>query len=156
MLNHNIILKLEEYIQYRTGAKTVSLIIRNMLLKPFISTSLRSFWHYWNPGYGYYLLFYCYKPIRKLLPNWVSLIITFIVCGFLHDIFYLAPMMIMNGGEFVLPFLTTWFFIISIGILMADYLKIRFDKINIIFRPIFHSGFLAITFYLTRYIDLSI
>src|SRR5690554_7251697 len=78
-------MNLEEYTQYRTGSTKISLIIRNMFLKPFTSSSLRSFWKYWNPSWGYFLLFYCYKPIRVFLPNWASLIITFLISGLFHD-----------------------------------------------------------------------
>jgi len=145
---------LEKYIQYRTGATKVSIIARNMFLKPFTASSLRSFWKYWNPGLGYYLLYYCYKPLRSLFPHWICLIITFLACGLAHDVTYIAPMMLMNGGKFVLPFVTTWFLIIALGVLLTDYLRISFNNINALFRPILHFAFLAITFCITRYIDL--
>ena len=146
---------LEEYTYYRTGSTKVSLIIRNMFFKPFISSSFRSFWKYWNPSWGYFLLFYCYKPIRTIFPSWASLIITFLICGLLHDIIYMIPIM-MNEGEFVFPFITMWFLIISIGILLTEYLQIDFKKIKLMYRPIFHLGYLIGTFILTRYIDLSL
>lgn len=145
---------LEEYIQYRTGTAKVPLIVRNMFLKPFVSNSLRSFWNYWNPGFGYFLLFYCYKPLRNIFPNWISLIITFLVCGLAHDILYIAPITIVDGLGFVFPFITVWFLIVAIGILITDFFQIDFRKINKIFRPIFHLGYLGITFSLTRYFDL--
>ncbi|MBT8314774.1 MAG: hypothetical protein KJP26_09985, partial [Maribacter sp.] len=96
----------EAYIQYRTGTTKVPLIIRNMFLKPFVANSLRSFWNYWNPGYGFFLLFYCYAPLRNIFLNWISLIITFLVCGLLHDILYLVPMIFVDGLGFVFPFIT--------------------------------------------------
>ena len=146
---------LGEYTQYRTGSTKVSLIIRNMFFKPFVSSSFRSFWKYWNPSWGYFLLFYCYKPIRAFFPHWASLMITFLISGLFHDIIYIVPMM-MDDGEFVFPFITVWFLIISIGILLTEYLQIDFDKTNLKFRPIFHLGYLVGTFILTRYIDLSL
>src|SRR5690554_5488829 len=125
-------MNLEEYTQYRTGSTKISLIIRNMFLKPFVTSSLRSFWKYWNPSWGYFLLFYCYKPIKTIFPHWVALIITFLVSGLFHDIIYIIPMMI-NEVEFVFPFITVWFLLISIGILLTDYLHIDFNKINLMF-----------------------
>lgn len=148
-------MNLEEYTYYRTGSTKVSLIIRNMFFKPFVSSSLRSFWKYWNPSWGYFLLFYCYKPIKAIFPHWAALIITFIVSGLLHDMIYIIPMVLKNG-EFVFHFITVWFLLISIGILLTEYLQIDFNKTNLIFRPIFHLGYLAGTFILTRYIDLSL
>jgi hypothetical protein len=148
-------MNLEEYTYYRTGSTKVSLIIRNMFFKPFVSSSFRSFWKYWNPTWGYFLLFYCYKPIKTIFPHWVALIITFLISGLFHDIIYIIPMM-MKEVKFVFPFITVWFFIISIGILLTEYLQIDLNKINLMVRPIFHLGYLIITFILTRYIDLSI
>lgn len=145
---------LEEYTQFRTGSIRIPLIIRNMVVKPFVSPSLRSFWKYWNPSWGYFLLFYCYKPIRTFFPHWASLIITFVVSGLFHDIIYIAPMM-LNEVEFVFPFITVWFLIIAIGILLTEILKIDLKRTNWKFRPIFHLGYLAGTFILTRYVDLS-
>ena len=148
-------MNLEEYTYYRTGTTKVPLIIRNMFFKPFLSSSLKSFWKYWNPTWGYFLLFYCYKPIKTIFPAWVSLIITFIISGLFHDIIYIIPMM-MKEGKFVFPFITVWFFIISIGILLTEYLQINFIKTNLLFRPIFHLGYLIVTFIVTRYVDQSI
>lgn len=148
-------MNLEEYTYYRTGSTKVSLIIRNMFFKPFVSPSFRSFWKYWNPTWGYYLLFYCYKPVKTFFPHWVALIITFLISGLFHDVIYIAPIM-MKEVKFVFPFITVWFFIISIGILLTEYLNIDFKKISLMFRPIFHLGYLVGTFILTRYIDLSI
>ena len=147
---------IEEYIQYRTGASKISLIVRNMFVKPFFSLSLRSFWKYWNPGFGFYLLYYCYKPIRKIMPHWISMIITFLICGLLHDLIYVVPMMIMNGGGFIFPFITVWFLIIAIGVLISEIVEIDLWKANKKLRPIFHFSYLAGTFCLTRLIDLSI
>ena len=145
---------LEEYTQFRTGSIRIPVIIRNMAVKPFVSPSFRSFWKYWNPSWGYFLLFYCYKPIRTFFPHWASLIITFVVSGLFHDIIYIAPMM-LNEVEFVFPFITVWFVIIAIGILLTEVLKIDFTRTNWKFRTIFHLGYLAGTFILTSYVDLS-
>ena len=146
---------IEDYIQYRTGATKISLIVRNMFVKPFFSNSLRSFWKYWNPGFGFYLLYYCYKPIRQILPHWISMIITFLICGLLHDIIYIVPMLIMNGIGFIFPFITIWFFIIAIGVLISELFQIDLKKTKKNLRPIFHFGYLIGTFCLTRLIDLS-
>lgn len=146
---------LEEYTYYRTGSTTLRVIVRNMFFKPFVSSSFRTFWKYWNPSWGYFLLFYCYKPIKTFFPHWVCLILTFIISGLLHDMIYIVPMM-MNEVEFVFPFVTVWFLIISIGILLTEYLQINFDKTAPMVRPMFHVSFLVGTFILTRFIDLSL
>jgi len=147
---------LEEYIQYRTGATTISQIVRNMVVKPFQSPSLRSFWQYWNPGFGYYLLYYCYKPFRNVFPHWIAHIITFIICGLLHDLIYVIPTMMMNGVAYIFPFITVWFLIIAIGIMITELLQVDFKKTNKNLRPFLHLAYLIGTFCLTRTIDLSI
>jgi hypothetical protein len=146
---------LDDYTYYRAGSTKVSLIFRNMFFKPFLSASFRSFWKYWNPTWGYFLLFYCYKPIKTIFPHWMALTITFLISGLFHDIIYIIPIM-MKEVKFVFPFITVWFFIISIGILVTENLQINFNKINLMFRPIFHLAYLIITFILTRLIDLSV
>lgn len=148
-------MNLEAYTYYRTGSTKIPLIIRNMFLKPFVASSLKSFWNYWNPSWGYFLLFYCYKPIKTLFPRWVALIITFLISGLFHDILYIIPMM-MNEVEFVFPFITVWFLIISLGILLTEYLQIDFNNTNLKMRPFIHLSFLVGTFILTRFIDLSL
>ena len=146
----------EEYIQYRTGETEIPLIIRNMFFKPFVSSSFRSFWNYWNPGYGYFLLFYCYKPMRNIFPHSISLIITFLICGLLHDILYIFPIIIVDGVRFIFPFISVWFLIIAVGILITEYFQITFRKTKKTIRPIFHLGYLFGTFFLTRNLDLWI
>ena len=148
-------MNLEEYTYYRTGSTKINVIIRNMFFKPFVSSSFKSFWKYWNPTWGFYLLFYCYKPLKTVFPAWVALVITFLISGLFHDIIYIVPMM-MKKVQFVFPFITVWFFIISLGIILSEYLQMNFNKINLTVRPIFHLGYLVVTFILTRYIDLSV
>ncbi|WP_184176705.1 MBOAT family O-acyltransferase [Rhabdobacter roseus] len=148
-------MNLEEYTYYRTGTTKISLVIRNMFLKPFVSSSFRSFWKYWNPSWGFFLLYYCYKPIKTIFPHWVALMLTFLMSGLIHDMIYILPML-MKEIKFIFPFITVWFLIISIGILLSEYLRINFNKTSLLFRPIFHLGFLVSTFILTKYIDLAI
>jgi len=146
----------EEYIKYRIGTIDPLIVFQKIFTKPFKTSSLRKFWWYWNPGYGYFSLFYCYKPLRNILPHWISLIITFLICGFLHDILYIIPMTIADGIGFIFPFISVWFLVIATGILITEFLQIDFRKTNIAIRPILHLGYLLGTFCLTRYLDLWI
>lgn len=145
---------LEEYIHYRTGEKEIPRIILAMLVKPFKADSLRKFWMYWNPGYGYYLLYYCYQPLRKIFPDWLSFILTFLLSGIAHDVFYILPMLLINNGNIPIPFVAIWFLLIALGILLTDCFQINFKKLNTVFYPFIHFAFLGITFYITRSIGL--
>jgi hypothetical protein len=148
-------MNLEEYTYYRTGTTKLPVLVRNMFVKPFVSSSLKDFWKYWNPTWGYYLLFYGYKPLRTIFPAWLALIMTFFISGLFHDIIYILPML-MQELQFVFPFITVWFVVIAIGILVTEYLRIDFKNLNWRLRPVFHFGYLISTFILTRYIDLAI
>jgi hypothetical protein len=121
--------------------------------RPFAATSLSAFWRYWNPGYGFYLLYYCYQPLRRLFPHSVSVLLTFAACGACHDILFLFPAAILRGDSIPLPFMTSWFLIIGVGILVVDHLRIRFDALHSLLRVPIHAGFLFVTFYLTRSMD---
>lgn len=147
---------LEAYIAYRTGADSISQIVRNMIVKPFMASSLRSFWNYWNPGYGYFLLYYCYKPLRKLFSDGLSLLITFLICGMLHDLIYILPMLLQANGSVPIPFVTIWFVLIAFGLLISDYFRLHFKGIAPKFRPLLHIGFLGSTFYATLCVDTMI
>ena len=65
-------------------------------------------------------------------------------------------MMIQNNGNIPIPFVTVWFVLIGVGILITDYFRINFNRIRPIVRPLLHLGFLGGTFYATRCIDLII
>jgi len=58
-----------------------------MLHRSFGAHSFRAFWRYWHPVYGYFLRYYCYLPLRRFLPDSLSLVLTFALSGFLlHDL----------------------------------------------------------------------
>lgn len=137
---------IEDYIKFRIGTIDPFIVFRKIFTKPFTAKSLRKFWWYWNPGYGYFLLFYCYRPLRNLFSHSIALLLTFLICGFSHDILYLVPMIIMDGGKIPLPFVTTWFSFISVGIIFTQHFQINFKNGIQQIRPFIHMGFLAITF----------
>ncbi len=122
----------------------------NMLSRSFTATSLSAFWRYWNPGYGFFLLQYCYKPLRKVFPHSVSLLLTFIVCGFcLHDVLYLIPLW-LRDNSMPLPFVTCWFSIVAVCIVAADYFRVNFRGVHALLRVPIHVAFLAGTFSVAR------
>ena len=82
-----------------------------------------------------------------------SVLLTFAACGACHDILFLFPAAILRGDFIPLPFMTSWFLIIGVGILVVDHLRIRFDALHSLLRVPIHAGFLFVTFYLTRFMD---
>lgn len=122
-------------------------MILNLIWKPFTAKSLREFWWYWNPGYGYFLLYYCYRPLRKQLAEKLAIFLTFLLSGLLHDALYVAVIW-LRDGSIPLPFVSCWFAAISTGAMMADSAGIRFDKISKRATAVIHLVFLSTTFYL--------
>ncbi|MCV9387641.1 acyltransferase [Reichenbachiella sp. ABR2-5] len=80
------------------------------------------FWQYWNPIWGYYLGKYIFKPLKLIFPPALSLIITFAVCGLIHDL----AIMILKWKVTLL--LTPWFLFMGLSVIVSDYAKIDYSK----------------------------
>lgn len=96
--------------------------LRNMLNRSLGAGKFSIFWHYWNPIWGYYLGKYIFKPFKVIFPPALSLIITFVVCGFIHDL-----VIMLLKREFTL-LLTPWFIFMGLSVVLGDYLKIDYSK----------------------------
>jgi len=114
---------LGRYIQRRNGVPLgASGSLRNMLRRSLGAGSFSSFWQYWNPIFGYYLGRYVDSPLRRVLPRSVALILTFVVCGALHD---LAAMAVRGRVAFLI---TTWFFFLGAGVLVGRWAGLDFSS----------------------------
>ena len=96
--------------------------LRNMLFRSLGAGNFSIFWQYWNPIWGFYLGKYIFKPLKLILPQALSLIITFTVCGFIHD---LAIM--LSKWKFIL-LLTPWFLFMGLSVNLSNYAKINYSK----------------------------
>ena len=79
-------LTFDQYLKFRLGASGGKTAWFNFFIKPFGAASFAEFWRLWNPVYGYFLYYYSYRPLSRLLPRAVAVQATFVVCGFLHDV----------------------------------------------------------------------
>lgn len=104
--------------------------LSNMLSRSLGAGKFSIFWQYWNPIWGFYLGKYIFKPLKLFLPQALSLIITFVVCGFIHD---LAIMLLK--WKFTL-LLTPWFLFMGLCVILFDYAKIEYSKSPWIVRAI--------------------
>jgi D-alanyl-lipoteichoic acid acyltransferase DltB (MBOAT superfamily) len=51
------------------------------------ASSFAGFWRQWNPVYGYFLYYYSYRPLSRVMPRAPAMVITFAACGLLlHDV----------------------------------------------------------------------
>ncbi len=80
-------LSLNQYLDLRLGPRRGRSAWLNFFIKPFGARSFAEFWRIWNPVYSYYLYYFCYRPLSRMMPRPAAMMVTFITCGFLlHDI----------------------------------------------------------------------
>jgi hypothetical protein len=107
-------LTLAQYIRRRNGVPVGSSgSLRNMLHRSLGAGSFAGFWQYWNPIWGYGLSRYVYSPLKRVFPPTASLIVTFVVCGALHDLVITA---IRGSATFLF---TPWFFLLGVGVVFG-------------------------------------
>ena len=116
-------MNLSDYVKRRNGVPLGnSDSLRNMLCRSLGAGNFSIFWQYWNPIWGFYLGKYIFKTLKLILPQALSLIITFTVCGFIHD---LAIM--LSKWKFIL-LLTPWFLFMGLSVILSNYAKIDYSK----------------------------
>lgn len=96
--------------------------LRNMIYRSLGGGKFSIFWKYWNPIWSYYLGKYIFKPLKTIFPPSLSLLITFVFCGFLHDL----AIMLVNW-DFILLF-TPWFLFMGFCVILGDYAKIDYSN----------------------------
>jgi len=107
-------LTLAQYVRRRNGVPLGgSGALRNMLHRSLGASSFAGFWQYWNPVFGYGLARYVDAPLRRFLPSTIALILTFVLCGGLHD---LVASSIRRSATF--PF-SMWFLVLGVGVVLG-------------------------------------
>lgn len=113
---------LAQYIRRRNGVPAGSSgSLRNMLHRSLGAGSFAGFWQYWNPVWGYGLARYVYAPLRRVLPLTAALLVTFVVCGALHDL----AIMVVRGSATLL--FTPWFFLLGVGVVSGRAVGMDFS-----------------------------
>jgi len=75
------------YLKFRLGTSVGRTAWFNFFIKPFGASSFAGFWRQWNPVYGYFLYYYSYRPLLRVVPRALAMLITFAACGLLlHDV----------------------------------------------------------------------
>ena len=116
-------LTLAEYAHRRNGVPLGhSDSLKNMLYHSFGASSFAKFWQYWNPIWGFGLGKYVYAPLRRFLPTWIALVLTFVVSGGIHDLVVTA---IRKSFVFLL---TPWFFLLGLGVVLGKAMKMDTSK----------------------------
>jgi len=116
-------LTLSDYVKRRNGVTMGAPGgLQNMLYRSLGARSFDAFWHYWNPIFGYLLGRYVYAPSKRLLPAAAALIVTFVVCGAIHD----AVTVLVKGSTAFL--FTRWFFFLGWGVVLSRFLKMNISR----------------------------
>ena len=91
-----------KYERRRLGNKSGEFAkIAAMFRRSFGSGTFAGFWRYWNPLFSYYLLYNCYSPLRKYLPRYIAVMLTFMASGAIHDLF--ASLALLKLSVFFTP-----------------------------------------------------
>ena len=137
-------LTLSYYVRRRNGVPLgASGSLRNMFYRSLGSGSFAEFWRYWNPVFGLYLSRYIFAPLKRWLPPWFALILTFAACGALHDVVGMAVI-----GR--MPFLfTPWFFIMGTGVVVGEAMDIGYARFAWSVRALINLSYVGLSLVLT-------
>lgn len=114
---------LDQFVFRRTGLPLgASGSLSSMFARSFQASSPRDFWKYWNPIFGYYLGKHIYSPLKTILPASIAIVITFLFSGIIHD---MVALMVRGSTRFLF---STWFFFLSLGVLLGGISKIDLSK----------------------------
>lgn len=126
-------LTLSKYVKQRNGVPLgAKRSMRNMLYRSFGARSFAQFWRHWNPIWSYYLSRNVMRPLNAFLPTSLSVLITFLISGALHDL----AVSVVKWKAVV--FFTPWFGIMGTIVIGFSALGISYDKFRWIIRATFN------------------
>ncbi len=132
-------LSLHEYLKYRLGSKGGWTAWFNFFIKPFGARSFAEFWRLWNPVYGYFLFYYCYRPLANVVPRPAAVMLTFATCGFvLHDL----PAWALTR-RVLPPGATIAFMMFGLGAIASDAVHMDLSKWPIMVRAVVNVTYLV-------------
>lgn len=130
---------LTEWVRRRNGVPLgASGALRNMLHRSFGARNFAGFWQYWNPVFGYWLARYVHAPLQRVLPSAVALILTFVICGAVHDLVASAI-----RGTPTFPF-SVWFLILGGGVVAGRAAGMDLSRRPWAFRAGVHLVYLVV------------
>ncbi len=131
-------LTLSRYVRMRNGVPLgAGGSLRNMLLRSLGAPSFSIFWQYWNPIFGYALGKYIYQPLKAVFPDWLCLLVTFVVCGMFHDMFATV-----FAGKLVYV-CSVWFFFMGLGVVVSRILRMDLSQSYWVTRAVANSMYVA-------------
>ena len=134
-------ISLAEYIKKRNGVPLgAKRSFRNMLYRSFGAKSFATFWYYWNPIWSFYLTKFVMRASLVFLPTWISILVTFIISGLIHDL----AISIFYQEIYVL--FTPWFGLMGLVVVLTKKFKISYADHPWLVRTLANSFFLGSSF----------
>jgi hypothetical protein len=139
---------LGDYVKKRNGVPIGHpKSLGNNLYRSFGAKNFATFWTFWNPIFGYYLGSKIFKPLKKVLPIGIALILTFIFCGLIHDL-----VTTLIRGKISL-FFTIWFFIMGTTVTISKKLSYDLSNQHWILRVLANVSIITIYLLCTIYLN---
>ncbi len=138
-------MKLSEYIEKRNGVPLGHPnSLRSNLERSLGANNFSTFWNFWNPIFGYYLGTKIFRPLKKFVPTWLSLVITFIFCGLIHDVVTTVL------RRKISLYFTVWFLLMGIVVLISKQIKYDLSNQKWIFRASINLSIIGLCLFLTN------
>lgn len=141
-------MKLSEYVKKRNGVPIGnSSSLQNNLQRSLGAKNFSTFWNFWNPIFGYYLGLKIFKPLKKVLPAGLSLVLTFVFCGFIHDL-----VTTLVRGRLSL-FFSVWFLLMGTAVAISKLIDYDFSNKKWTFRAFINLSIIGLCLCLTNYLN---
>lgn len=144
---------LSEYVARRLGRDSRSQVV-NFLSRPFGAPTFAQFWWYWNPVFGYYLYYQCYKPLRRFLSRSVSVLMTFLFCGVMHDL----PFGVAAAFSGVRPpsyTITAMFMLLGLVVIVTERVNVKLARVPVWLRWVIHAANIFICWRVALYLTTA-
>lgn len=136
-----------QYEQRKMGHRKNPLTgIFYMCRQSFLADSFAKFWQNWNPLFSYFLLYSFYRPLKKLFPRFIAVMITFAISGAIHD---LAASIALSRVYYLF---TLSFTLFGLFVLLEEFLQLKLTKAPLMVRPFYHFSLIAGSYYLSKMI----
>ena len=141
-------MNLSEYINRKNGVPLGHPdSLRNNLQKSLGAKNFSAFWNFWNPIFGYYLGTKIFRPLKRIFPSAFSLILTFVFCGFVHDI---VTTLIRQK---ISLFFSVWFLLMAIFVIVSKKINYDFSNQTWFLRAFVNLSLIGTCFFLTKYLN---
>ncbi|SEL40689.1 acyltransferase [Parapedobacter koreensis] len=136
---------LSEYVKKRNGVPFGHpSSLRNNLYRSLGAKNFSAFWNFWNPVFSYYLGTKIFRPLKMVLPAAVSLLLTFMICGLVHDL-----VTSLVRGKISL-FFAVWFLLMGLVVLVTKKFHYDLSLHNWVFRASVNIIIIGFCFFLAH------